>query len=153
MGAVIALDSPESAVAIAKMCDAFQERRDLMVAGLNAIPGITCRKPGGAFYLFPNISGLCENLGAIEAHKAMPHVDRARSSPATLVQMFLLWRYQVATMDRRSFGSIGAEGQHYLRLSIATALEDLKIGLERMRAAVGDVHGFQQFIQEGQHLC
>jgi hypothetical protein len=56
-------------------------------------------------------------------------------------------------MDGRSFGSIGAEGQHYLPLSIATGLEELKIGLERIRAAAADVRGFQQFIQEGKHLC
>jgi aspartate/methionine/tyrosine aminotransferase len=153
MGAVVALESPESAVQIAKMRDAFQERRDVMVAGLNWIPGIHCRKPGGAFYLFPNISGVCENLGAIEAHKQMAPADRARSSPATLVQMFLLWRYQVATMDRRSFGNIGADGQHYLRISIATALDDLQLGLERITHAATDVAGFQQFIQEGKHLC
>jgi len=69
------------------------------------------------------------------------------------VQMFLLWRHQVATMDRRSFGSIGAAGQHYLRISIATALDDLKIGLERIRNAAHDIDGFQNFIQEGKHLC
>ncbi len=96
---------------------------------------------------------MCETLGAIEAHAQMPAVDRARSSPATLVQMFLLWRHQVATMDRRSFGSIGAEGQHFLRISIATALDDLKLGLERIRSAATDANGFQQFIQEAQHLC
>ncbi len=138
---------------MAQMRDAFCERRDLMVAGLNAIPGITCRKPGGAFYLFPNIAGMCESLGAIEAHKKMPASDRERSSPATLVQMFLLWRHQVATMDRRSFGSIGSEGEHYLRLSIATALDELKIALERIRAAASDVNGFQEFIREAKHLC
>ncbi|HCP91527.1 MAG TPA: aspartate aminotransferase, partial [Spartobacteria bacterium] len=110
MGAAVALESPLSAVEIARMCDAFRERRDMMVAGLNAIPGIRCRKPGGAFYLFPNIGGMCEKLGAIEAYKKLPVLDRDRSSPATLVQMFLLWRHQVATMDRRSFGSIGSEG-------------------------------------------
>lgn len=153
MGAAVALESPLSAVEIARMCDAFRERRDMMVAGLNAIPGIRCRKPGGAFYLFPNISGMCEKLGAIEAHAELPALDRDRSSPATLVQMFLLWRHQVATMDRRSFGSIGSEGQHYLRLSIATALDDLKIGLERIRVAATDVDGFQQFTQEAKHLC
>jgi aspartate/methionine/tyrosine aminotransferase len=153
MGAVVALESPLSAVEIARMCDAFRERRDVMVAGLNVIPGIRCRKPGGAFYLFPNISGVCEALGAIEAHKKMPTGDRDRSSPATLVQMFLLWRHQVATLDRRSFGRIGSDGQHYLRISIATALDDLKLGLERIRTAVTDVDGFQQFIQEGKHLC
>ena len=153
MGAVVALESPLSAVEIARMCDAFRERRDVMVAGLNDIPGIRCRKPGGAFYLFPNIGGMCGKLGAIEAHYELPAGDRARSSPATLVQMFLLWRHHVATMDRRSFGSIGSEGEHYLRLSIATALDDLKLALERIRAAANDVDGFQQFIQEGRHLC
>ena len=153
MGATVALESPQSAIEIARMCEAFRERRDLMVAGLNAIPGIRCRKPGGAFYLFPNIAGVCETLGAIRAHQKMAASDRDRSSPSTLVQMFLLWRHQVATMDRRSFGSIGAEGQHYLRLSIATGLDDLKLGLERMRLAAADIDGFQQFIQEGKHLC
>ena len=153
MGAAVALESPLSAIEIARMCDAFRERRDMMVAGLNAIPGITCRKPSGAFYLFPNIAGMCEKLGAIEAHKKMHAPDRERSSPSTLVQMFLLWRHQVATMDRRSFGSIGAEGQHYLRISIATALDDLKVGLARIRDAANDVAGFQNFIKEGKHLC
>jgi bifunctional pyridoxal-dependent enzyme with beta-cystathionase and maltose regulon repressor activities len=83
----------------------------------------------------------------------MPATERARSSPSTLVQMFLLWRHQVATMDRRSFGNIGAEKQHFLRLSIATALEDLKVGLERIARAARDVDGFQSFIKEGKHLC
>lgn len=151
MGAVVALESPQSAVEIAHMCDAFCERRDMMVTGLNAIPGITCRKPGGAFYLFPNIGGLCQTLGAITAHRKM--VGRDRTSPATLVQMFLLWRHRVATMDRRSFGRIGSEGQHYLRISIATALDDLKLALDRLRAASNDVEGFHSFMKEGAHLC
>jgi aspartate/methionine/tyrosine aminotransferase len=153
MGARIALESPLSQGSIAHMCEAFTERRDLMVAGLNAIPGIRCRKPGGAFYLFPNIAGLCKNLGAIEAYRKLSAADRDRSSPSTLVQMFLLWRYQVATMDRRSFGRIGSEGLHYLRLSIATGLDDLRTGLERIRAAAGDRDGFQAFLKEGKFAC
>lgn len=153
LGAVMALRSERSAIEIAHMCDAFAERRDVMVAGLNAIPGISCRKPGGAFYLFPNIAGICAKLGAINAHRELRPAERAHSSPSTLVQMFLLWRYQVATMDRRSFGSIGAEDQHYLRISIATALDDLRIALDRISVATTDVDGFQQFIQEGTHLC
>jgi len=153
MGAAVALESPLSAEWISRMCDAFSERRDLMVAGLNSISGIRCRKPCGAFYLFPNIAGLCEKLGAIEAYRKMPAGDREQSSPSTLVHMFLLWRYQVATMDRRSFGSIGCESQHYLRISIATALDDLKIGLERIRKAATDIGGFQNFIKEGKHVC
>ena len=152
MGARTALESPLSQASIARMCEAFAERRDLMVAGLNAIPGIRCRKPGGAFYLFPNISGLCENLGVIGAHRRLPMRDRGRTSPSTLVQMFLLWQHQVATMDRRSFGRVGSDGLHYLRLSIATGLEELKTGLQRIRAAAADRDGFQTFIREGKHL-
>ena len=153
MGAAVALESPLSAPEMARMRAAFVERRDMMVAGLNAIPGVTCRKPGGAFYLFPNIAGLCHDLGAIAAHRHLPPALRARTSPATLVQMFLLWNYQVATMDRRSFGRIGSAGQHYLRLSIATGLADLEIGLLRIRAAAADPEGFKKCIHDGQHLC
>lgn len=153
MGAAMALTSPQSAVEIARMLKAFTERRDFMVEGLNAIPGITCRKPGGAFYLFPNISGFAEDLGAIDAYRKLPIALRRRTSPSTLVQMFLLWRHQVATMDRRSFGRLGSEGLHYLRLSIATASDDLKLGLQRLRAAAADREGFKDFIKEGTHLC
>jgi aspartate aminotransferase len=152
MGALVALESPLSQASIARMCGAFLERRDLMVAGLNDIPGISCRKPGGAFYLFPSIAGVCEYLGAIAAHRKMPAPVRSRTSPSTLVQMYLLWRHQVATMDRRSFGRIGSDGMHYLRLSIATGLEDLKVALERIRKAAADRDGFQAFIKEGKHL-
>lgn len=153
MGAAVALESPLSTVEMARMRAAFQERRDFMVDGLHATPGITCRKPGGAFYLFPNISGMAENIGAIAAYEELPPAVRERTSPATLVQMFLLWRHHVATMDRRSFGRIGSEGLHYLRLSIATGADDLKLGLERIRSAAVDRAGFQDFIKEGAHLC
>lgn len=152
MGARLALESPESPKAIAAMGAAFQERRDLMVRGLNAIPGITCRTPGGAFYLFPNITGVCESLGAIEAHAALPAGAREKTSPATLFQMFLLWNHHVATMDRRSFGRIGSDGQHYLRLSIATAKADLEQALTILAKAATDRAGFRAFVEEGTHL-
>jgi aspartate/methionine/tyrosine aminotransferase len=152
MGAKMALESPLSRGTIERMCESFRQRRDVMLEGLNAIGGIRCLKPGGAFYLFPNISGMCENLGAVEAHRRLAPGDRARTSPSTLVQMFLLWRYQVATMDRRSFGRIGSEGMHYLRLSIATGIDDLRAGLVRIRAAAADPSGFRAFIREGKHL-
>ena len=152
MGAAIALTSPESAPAQARMREAFQARRDFMVAGLNAIPGVRCKTPGGAFYLFPNIAGVCESLGAVEAHATLDAASRERTSPATLFQMFLLWRHHVATMDRRSFGRLGSDGQHYLRLSIATGLDDLELGLDRIRAAAADRDGFRNFVQEGRHL-
>jgi aspartate/methionine/tyrosine aminotransferase len=69
-----------------------------------------------------------------------------------MFQMFLLWRHHVATMDRRSFGRVGSEGQHYLRISIATALDELKIGLERIRAAASDRDGFRDFLKNGRHV-
>ena len=152
MGARMAIESPLSAGVIAEMGAAFQERRDFMVAGLNATPGLRCQNPGGAFYLFPNIAGVCESIGAIEAHAGLKDEDRECTSPATLFQMFLLWRHHVATMDRRSFGRIGSDGQHYLRISIATGMKDLELGLERLRDAIADRTGFRAFVKEGAHL-
>jgi aspartate aminotransferase len=152
MGAKAALESPESAGAIARMVAAFQERRDVVVEGLNAIPGISCNKPGGAFYLFPNIGGICDEVGASGVYDSLSEGLRERTSPATLFQMFLLWRYHVATLDRRSFGRIGAEGQCYLRMSIATGLEDLKRAVELIDRASRDCDGFHQFVAKGEHL-
>jgi aspartate/methionine/tyrosine aminotransferase len=152
MGAVAALESPDSLPEIARMVAAFQERRDAVVAGLNAIPGVTCRKPQGAFYVFPNIGGLCESLGTFAAHQSLPEAVRHRTSPATLFQMFLLFRYHVATVDRRSFGEIGSEGKHFLRLSIATGLDDLKEALARIARAGTDRSGFASFVREGKRL-
>ena len=132
-GAKVALESPESATAIASMTAEFQARRDLVVSGLNDIPGITCTLPRGAFYVFPNISGVCETLGGT----------------ASEFQQFLLFRYHVATLDRRSFGVIGSKGKNYLRLSIATSIRDLDEALVLIRAAAADVAGFRAFVKEG----
>jgi len=152
LGAKLAIESPESRPVIARMVSAFQERRDVVVAALNAIDGVTCQVPKGAFYVFPNIGGLCERLGAIERCEALPADLRAKTSPATLVQMFLLFRYGVATLDRRAFGVIGAAGRHFLRISVATALEDLEEGMERIRRASQDRAGFDAFVSEGRRL-
>ena len=152
MGARLALESPETAKEIRRMVTAFQERRDVVVGGLNAIPGVTCQTPKGAFYVFPNIAGICESLGALEAYDALPPAVRPLTSPATLFQMFLLFRYHVATLDRRSFGVIGSEGRHFLRISIATGLDDLKEGIQRIGKAAGDRAGFQAFVREGKRL-
>jgi len=152
LGAKLAIESPESRPVIARMVGAFQERRDVVVAALNAIDGVSCQVPRGAFYVFPNIGGLCERLGAIARYEGLPAEQRARTSPATLVQMFLLFRYGVATLDRRAFGVIGAEGRHFLRISVATALDDLKEGMERIRTASLDRSGFDAFVSEGRRL-
>ena len=145
MGAVAALRSAESGPAVAEMVAAFQERRDLVVDRLNAIPGVRCRLPGGAFYVVPNMGGVCERIGAVAAWEGMAPGVRARSSPSTLLQLFLLERYHVATLDRRSFGRIGAEGKHFLRISIATAIEELREATERIAAAAEDAAGFEDF--------
>ena len=152
MGAKMALESPASRASIQEMVTAFQERRDMMVSGLNSIPGVRCATPGGAFYLFPNIGGACESLGAIDAYDALPAAERERTSPSALFQMFLLWEHHVATLDRGSFGRIGSDGQHFLRISIATGLDDLKAAVSIIRAAAADREGFQRFIRRGEHF-
>jgi aspartate/methionine/tyrosine aminotransferase len=152
LGAKLAIESSESPPLMERMVRAFQERRDVVVNALNAIEGVRCQLPRGAFYVFPNIAGLCERLGAIEAFERLPPEVQAKSSPSTLVQMFLLFRYGVATLDRRAFGVIGSEGRHFLRISVATALDDLKDGMERMRRAADDRAGFEAFVREGRRL-
>ncbi len=152
MGAKLAIESPESKPEIQKMVTAFQERRDLVVTGLNAIDGVTCQNPKGAFYVFPNIGGVCEAVGAVEAFAQLPADVKDRCSPSTLFQMFLLFRYHVATMDRRSFGSIGAEGKHFLRLSIATGIDDLREGVKRIGKAAQDREGFAAYMDSGDPL-
>ena len=152
LGAKLAIESPESPPVIERMVRAFQERRDIVVNALNSIDGIHCQLPKGAFYVFPNIAGLCDRLDAIELCARLPADVREKTSPATLVQMFLLFRYGVATLDRRAFGLIGAEGRHFLRISVATALDDLKDGMERIRTAASDRAGFAAFVREGRRL-
>jgi aspartate/methionine/tyrosine aminotransferase len=152
MGAKVAIESPESGPAIQEMVAAFQERRDVVVRGLNAIDGVTCQNPKGAFYVFPNIGGICESIGAVSAYENLPADVKAKSSPSTLFQMFMLFNYGVATMDRKSFGRIGTDGKHFLRFSIATGIEDLKKGIELMNEASKDVDGFAAFVKEGKRL-
>jgi aspartate aminotransferase len=149
IGARVALESAESDLAIKMMVDAFQRRRDQVVAGLNEIEGIRCQKPKGAFYVFPNIEGVIENLGASDAFDALPGETRRSSSPATLFQLFLLHQYHVATMDRRSFGALDSEGQHFLRLSVATGAADLTEAVNRIDAASSDAEGFHDFLNSG----
>jgi len=151
-GVRLALESPSSQDSIRHMVTIFQERRDLVVDGLNAAKGIRCQKPKGAFYVFPNVAALCKNLGIMDAFQSLPLEIRKQTSPSTLLQMFLLYEYQVATMDRKSFGRIGTETSHYLRLSFATDTESLKEGLKRIATAAEDRKGFTQYFERGGHL-
>ena len=151
-GAIEALESPESGPAIRRMVDACQRRRDLVVAGLNEIEGITCQNPKGAFYAFPNVGGALESIGVLDAYDRLPERIRSDSSPATLFQLFLLHRYHVATMDRRSFNALGSEGQRFLRMSTASQDDELAEAVRRMAIAAQDADGFQSFVRAGAQL-
>ncbi len=140
-----AFESPLSAPVVAGMVAAFQERRDWIVPALNDIEGIRCQVPQGAFYVFPNVSGLCAGLGIHDAYDSLPAVDQQATSPSRLLQGFLLDRYGVATMDRTSFGRIGADGEHFLRLSIAASVERLQEGVRRIATACADRAGWKEY--------
>ena len=105
-----------------KMAEIFKERAKLIVEGLNDIKGISCIKPKGAFYVFPNVTQACKNLGF--------------ESSAEL-QKYLLCEGGVAVLPRTSFGvkNIG-ETQEYIRLSYAASNETILNGLARIKKAI-----------------
>jgi aspartate/methionine/tyrosine aminotransferase len=140
-----ALESPKSAAVIAGMVAEFKRRRDYVVPALNDIPGIRCNTPLGAFYVFPNVDGVCETLGIHGVYAALSDQQKARTSPATLFGRFLLYYHGVALVDRRSFGVLKSEGQHFLRLSYATDLETIQAGVARIRQGASDRAGFEKF--------
>jgi len=92
-----------------RMCAEFKNRRDVVVAGLNRIKGFSCRKPKGAFYVFPNITKT--------GWKSKPLADA------------LLEQAGVAALSGTAFGEFG-EG--YLRFSVANSLENLQRALDRI---------------------
>ena len=99
----------------------FDRRRRVMVDRLNKMAGVTCRMPTGAFYAFPNVSGLLSRRWK----------DRPIGSAAELAT-YLLNEAQVAVVPGEPFGS----GCH-IRLSYATAMEAIERGLTRIEAALG----------------
>lgn len=141
----VALESPEVAAIVRDMVVQFEKRRNVVVGGLNAIDGVHCANPEGAFYVFPNIAGACEKLGVLDAFDSLDEDAKMHTSPSTLFQMFALYEHGVATMDRPSFGVIGSAGRHFLRLSTATDLQSLEEGLRRIEAATRDHAGFESF--------
>jgi aspartate aminotransferase len=102
----------------------FHKRRDVIVDRLNAIEGMRCLKPQGAFYVFPNISAL---LGRTADGKKL-------ASPCDLAD-YLLEEAKVAVVPGEDFGS-----KEHIRFSYATALEDIEKGCKRIAAAVGKLH-------------
>jgi len=143
-----ALESSLTPGVVRGMVEEFRHRRDFVVPALNAIPGIRCANPLGAFYAFPNISGVCESLGASAWFHSQPESVQRQTSPATLVSRFLLYFHGVALVDRRSFGVIGSEGQDFLRVYYATDMDSLKKGIARIAAGAADSAGFERFLKD-----
>lgn len=106
-----ALEGPQTD--IDNMVKEFRKRRDFIVERLNSIDGITCRKPQGAFYVFPNITG-----------------TGLRSEE---LADYLLEEANVAVLDGVSFGEYG-EG--HIRLSYATSMENIEEALNRIEKAL-----------------
>lgn len=140
-----ALESGKTAAVVAGMVAEFKKRRDYVVPALNDIPGIRCNKPLGAFYVFPNVGGAVAAVGAEDFYNGLSDEQKARTSPATLFQRFLLYSHGVAVVDRRSFGVIESEGQHFVRLSYATDMDTIQEGVARIRQGASDAAGFEKF--------
>ena len=106
--AIEALTGPQDSVQ--RMVEEFRRRRDVIVDGLNSIPGIRCARPGGAFYAFPNVQG-------------------TGMSSSELAER-ILQDAGVACLAGEAFGACG-EG--YLRFSYATALDRIEVAIGRIR--------------------
>lgn len=146
MAGKAALDNDINKEIVAAMNLQFEERRNYIVEALNKIEGVQCIKPQGAFYTYPNITGICKRLMAFEAAFEISRLRMDVITPSALFQMFLLYRYGVATLDGNSFGKSGDDNQYYLRISIASKIEELKEGAQRIDLAASDVSGFHGFI-------
>ena len=96
--------------AVGRMVAEFKRRRDILVDGLNTLPGVKCLRPRGAFYVFPNITGT------------------GRSSAEVAER--LLNEAGVAALSGAAFG---AQGEGYLRFSYAASEANLRLALQRMR--------------------
>ena len=107
MAGIAALQGPQDSVA--EMMDEFRIRRDLVVDGLNNLPGVSCRNPGGAFYAFPNISGT--------GLDSRTFADRAMDDAG------------VALLSGTAFGEYG---NGYIRISFANSQDNLRLAIDRL---------------------
>ena len=104
------------------MIKEFKARRDLIVEELNKIDGITCKNPGGAFYVFPNVTEACKKLNLKNSKE---------------FQQYLLYKADVAVLARTCFGRKNEEeDQEYVRLSYAASRENIREGVRRIKEAV-----------------
>ncbi|MDA8332325.1 MAG: pyridoxal phosphate-dependent aminotransferase [Candidatus Dormibacteraeota bacterium] len=111
--AVEALESPTSEQAVARMVEEFKRRRDVLVAGLNSIPGVRCLLPKASFYAFPNIT------------------DTGLSSREMASR--LLQEAGVAALAGEAFGEAGAG---FIRLAYTQGLPDIEEAVRRVAAFV-----------------
>ena len=111
---IAALTGPREPVR--RMVAAFAERREMIVAALNGLPGVRCVQPGGAFYTFPNITGT--------------------GYDARTLQGRLLEEAGVATIAGTSFGE---HGEGYLRFSYANSPEAIGEAIDRIRKFLGNL--------------
>ena len=105
---------------IPKMVAEFKRRRDTIVAALNAVPGISCATPPGAFYVFPRVAGL---YGKKAGGKAL--------TGSNAFSEFLLEAANVAVVPGQAFGN-----DDYVRLSYATSMDLIVEGTKRIARAV-----------------
>lgn len=112
--AIAALTGPWEPVE--RMVAEFRRRRDVIVEGLNAIPGLSCLRPEGAFYVFPSVKGL--------------------GVPSKRVEEHLLEHAGVACLSGTAFGR---HGEGYLRFSYANSVENIERALAAVRAALPEV--------------
>ncbi len=112
--AIAAHSGPQDVVG--KMVSEFQKRRDYVINRLNSIKGISCLNPDGAFYAFPNVTGL---IGKTFGNKKIESSND--------LSEYLLEEAHVATVPGEAFGVDG-----FVRLSYATSMEELKEGLDRI---------------------
>jgi aspartate/methionine/tyrosine aminotransferase len=108
---IAALSGPQEQVQAA--VDKYQTRRDAIVDGLNAIPGVSCQRPQGAFYVFPNV--------------------KAFGIPSSELADLILEKANVAVLPGSSFGKYG-EG--YLRLTYSNSIENIRRAVEQIKAVL-----------------
>jgi aspartate/methionine/tyrosine aminotransferase len=107
--------------AIEEMRKEFERRRNYLYKELTSVEGITCYKPEGAFYLFPNVSSyFYKSTNAIRVENSLD------------LSMYLLYEAKIATVPGSAFGSEG-----YIRISYATSLGNLVEAVARLKEALG----------------
>ncbi|MCE5315573.1 MAG: pyridoxal phosphate-dependent aminotransferase [Armatimonadota bacterium] len=116
--AIAALNGPQEV--LGQMVAEFDKRRKYIVNRLNAIDGITCATPGGAFYVFPNVTGLFGKSAGGRMLKSSADVEG-----------WLLDDAKVAVVAGSGFGA-----DNYIRLSYATSMANIENGLDRISEAV-----------------